>query len=435
MNGKKIRGLMLFCLVIALVFSLSSCFTKSGKSAYEIAVDNGFVGSETDWLASLKGLSGSDGTDAESPSIEDIYEAYLNNGGNLGFDDFLREYLSANYTPVDKATNEALRSVVAVTAGFSSGTLLGAGVIFKLDQETGTAYIITNYHVIYDSAISANISVYLYGHEGRAGYAVPASYIGGSADNDIAVLIASGSNTIKNSQTAAAATVADSDDVYPGGTVIAVGNAQGRGISVTKGVVSLDSEEIYMNKITGSGMVAMRVMRVDAAINGGNSGGGLFNEDGEIIGIVNAKTANEEIENMAYAIPSNIAFGIAENIIYNNGSAKKANLGITTSVVDISQIEDPVTGRVKIVHTVNVIAAMSAPAQGKLSFNDTILSLTLKSSTGVVKAQKDITRNFMITDFIFNARPNDILVIRVKRGMTQVDVQMTLFSQYFSTVA
>ena len=61
--------------------------------------------------------------------------------------------------------------------------------------------------------------------------------------------------------------------------------------------------------------VSFRVMRVDAPVNSGNSGGGLFDGQGKLIGIVNAKIVDEGVENIGYAIPSNVAVSIANNII------------------------------------------------------------------------------------------------------------------------
>ena len=64
-----------------------------------------------------------------------------------------------------------------------------------------------------------------------------------------------------------------------------------------------------------NGKTEMRVIRVDTAVNPGNSGGGLFNSKGELIGIVNAKIISSDVENIGYAIPSSVAINVADNII------------------------------------------------------------------------------------------------------------------------
>jgi serine protease Do len=86
--------------------------------------------------------------------------------------------------------------------------------------------------------------------------------------------------------------------------VMVIGNALGKGFSTTQGVVSAPASEVYFS----STYETMTLVRVDAAINSGNSGGGLFNTSGQLVGLVNAKTSGASssgalIENMGYAIP------------------------------------------------------------------------------------------------------------------------------------
>ena len=86
-------------------------------------------------------------------------------------------------------------------------------------------------------------------------------------------------------------------------------------------------------------------MRVDTAINSVNSGGGLFDDEGSLIGIVNAKIIYDGVENIGYAIPSNVAVSIAENIIHycygtDTESVQRALLGITVSTSDSKAVYD-----------------------------------------------------------------------------------------------
>ena len=83
-----------------------------------------------------------------------------------------------------------------------------------------------------------------------------------------------------------------------GDAVLAIGNPLGYGLSVTTGVISRPSESVTIGNAT------MTLLRTDAAVNSGNSGGGLFNLNGELIGIVNAKIAANTVDNVGYAIPS-----------------------------------------------------------------------------------------------------------------------------------
>ena len=100
-------------------------------------------------------------------------------------------------------------------------------------------------------------------------------------------------------------------------------------------------------------------MRVDTAVNSGNSGGGMFDGKGNLIGIVNAKIVDDGVENIGYAIPSNVAIAIAENIIhYCHGTdverVQRALLGITVNATDSKAVYDGETGCVTISETVSV---------------------------------------------------------------------------------
>ena len=215
--------------------------------------------------------------------------------------------INSSYSPNVLAATKALLSAVTVTcrfeklttAGIKEGYSTGSGVIFKLDKANGDAYVITNHHVVYDETsntknrISPDINLFLYGQE-YADYKIPATYVGGSMQYDLAVLKVSASQVLMKSN-AIAAEFADSDSVSVLDLAIAIGNPEGETLSATVGYVNVDSEEIDNPAIektqnsSGNTLNTLRVMRIDAAVNHGNSGGGLFNEKGQLIGIVNAK--------------------------------------------------------------------------------------------------------------------------------------------------
>ena len=123
---------------------------------------------------------------------------------------------------------------------------------------------------------------------------------------DVAVLRIDKSDIVKTAAekgTLCAVSFGDSDNVAVGQTAIAIGNPEAEGISVSSGIISVTSEDITMTAVDESSTVTMRVIRTDTAINSGNSGGGLFDTQGKLIGIVNAKMKTEKAENIAYAIP------------------------------------------------------------------------------------------------------------------------------------
>lgn len=422
MSKRRILTTITLIMAILSVFVFSGC-TIRGMSAYEIAVRNGFIGTEAEWLHSLKGSDGSDIT------VEDLFEQYLQQNPDATYDSFLTEYLTFEYTPTATAAAKALRSSVRITAGFqkasdnqqySSG---GSGVIYNIDND-GTAYILTNYHVIYDSSargngISTAISVFLYGKDST--YQVNATFLSGSEDNKI----------LKNSDIALlkttsplpsgyqAAEIADSNNISVGQPVIVAGNPAGMGIAVTSGIISVDSEHITMSPLDFT-EINLRVIRIDAAVNRGNSGGGLFDSQGRLIGIVNAKIIDESIENIGYAIPSNIAAGIAYNML-NNGGSKKV-LGITTVADSSSMVYNSQTGGASIKEDIVIysITSGSLAAMSGLKVGDILLSASLDNGGSWLP----LNRNFYLSDYLYYAKDNDKLLLKLSRGGTEREVSI-----------
>ena len=285
MNKKIVLAvtLILTCAILACVFTACNNNGADGLSAYELAVQEGFEGTLEEWLQSLQGADGSDGVnglDGNDVSIEEIYSLAVQNGYDGSYLDFLKEYLSLDLDDDTAAINTALLSSVKIECGFEitetvynpvtgpqqstySATSSGSGVIYTLDKSAGDAYIITNHHVVYYSksntsdGISDDIRVMLYGSE-DSDYAIEASYLGGSSTYDIAVLKITGSDILKNSQ-ARAVQVADYHSANVGTTAYAIGNAAGEGISVTEGIISVDSEVISISDST----IAAKLMHID----------------------------------------------------------------------------------------------------------------------------------------------------------------------------
>ena len=217
------------------------------------------------------------------------------------------------------------------------------------------------------------------------------------------------------------ATFGDSNDVLLGETVYAIGNPEGEGISVSKGVLSVDSEYLTMNAIVGNGQVEMRVIRYDAAVSPGNSGGGLFNAKGEVIGIVNAKSVASDVDNMNYAIPSNIALAVVDKIIdrclnTDETTITKPLLGITVKEEN-SKAEydaDLSTVRIRAQIIVDEISETSI-AKGVLEVGDRILSVTLNGK------KTPVTRNFIIVDTVLKSKVGELLVFEVVRNGSVIE--------------
>lgn len=336
---------------------------------------------------------------------------------------------------VSAAVATGLRSAVSIFCTFQErGSYVeyytaGSGVIYQLDREKGDAFIITNYHVVYDAdsrssnGIAQKITLYLYGGE-LTDAAIYATYVGGSQNYDIAVLRVENCDLLKSSSVAAV-TVASSDEVRVGSTAIAIGNPEGMGISASSGVICVDSEHITMTAADNVTTVDYRVMRIDTAVNHGNSGGGLFDGQGRLIGIVNAKTIDDDVENIGYALPSTTVTAVADNIIdYCYGtrceSVRRAILGVTVGTTASSAVYDEATGQMTIRETVKIQDVTPGGIGSVFKIGDVLVSATLEDR------QIEITRQHQIIELLLTARPGDTVTVRVKRGSETVDLTMTI---------
>ena len=319
------------------------------------------------------------------------------------------------------AAAKALLSSVSVVTSSSAGS----GVIYKLDKEKGNAYVITNYHVLHidnTNSASATANVFLYGME-YAEFKIPATYVGGSMNYDIAILKIEGSKTLMESN-AMAVSVGDSDNVAILDTAIAIGNPAGNGISATVGYVNVESEEIEVafKTLRGTELVPLRVMRTDAAVNSGNSGGGLFNTKGELIGIVNAKDADQSVDNIGFAIPSNVAKAISDNIIHYCDNTEKTSvyrcmLGVEVGIRGVSTIYDKETGLVKKIQTVGIKSVqVNGAAHGYLEKDDIVNSITVDG------IKREVTQRYHLIDHMLYARVGSEVIINVTRNGENKDI-------------
>lgn len=424
-NMKLIRLMAALMLVISMSLMLSSCLLTFEFPYYD---DEGSGDSFADLYPSVNGNGNSGGSeDEEDDQINpDNKNESQNSGSQVESENFGDFYPGSGQDDTSGVTAKArtLLSTVDIVVESSISAGAGSGVIYKLDKEKGDAYIITNQHVVYadGKATSAKISVYLYGMESSA-YAIPATFVGGSVNYDIAVIKITGSEVLKNSY-AMAAPLASSDDVRVFDTVYAVGNAAGGGLSVTDGIVSVESESLELSGADNS-TVSLRVLRFDAAVNHGNSGGGLYDDQGRLVGIVCAKDVGTNVDNMGYAIPVDLAVKIANNIIHycdntNETQMKKALMGVTiTAYVSGLEIEDD--GDLRRVQMVEVIEiSPSSLADGKVKVGDVINSITIDGVTTIV------TQVHHVTDAMIDARTGSTVVMNLTRGEKTMEITFTI---------
>ncbi len=447
---KKFKVLLAVTLTAIIALFFTGCALR-GASAYEIAVRNGFSGTEQEWLESLKGADGAtgkDGKDGQDFHVDytayELFEEMKQNGEFEGtFEEFVQEYFAGSSSSTIETANATVFSSVSLIATFTTEDSFvptsygGSGVFYSVDRDNGNAIIITNYHVVYNdkattkNKISSNITAYLYGSE-LDRHAITCTFIGGSAKNDIALLEVKNSNVIKQSYAEAIA-FGDSDKIAVGETVIAIGSSRGEGLSVTRGIVSVDSEYINLTDSFNE-MTTFRVLRHDADVNNGNSGGGLFNENGELIGIVNAKTTSEYTDGMNYAIPSNVVKGVVEKIMtycYNKSAETfyKPLIGITIQTTTSSAVFNQAENRVEIVETILITSVeTSSKVYEKLLVGDIVISVDYKGKN------YPITRRHMIIDLIMQMDVGETFTTNVNRDGQNVSVSMTITQDIMTEV-
>ena len=220
---------------------------------------------------------------------------------------------------VDKNEDAVVEILMSGTAQNMWGQMqlvqgAGSGVIMTED-----GYIATNTHVI-QGANKVEVTL----HNGES---YPARIIGSDPANDIAVIKieAKGLTT---------ATIGDSSTVDVGDLAVAIGNPLGQlGGTATTGIISALDRTLDVEGTT------LTLMQTDAAINGGNSGGGLFNNKGELIGIVESKASAVGVEGLAFALPINNVSPIINDFIKNGGNVQAAEATPAVGVVisDVSE--------------------------------------------------------------------------------------------------
>lgn len=452
-KSKKTIFALVVVLVVALGVSLCACNDSSANNYYNTVVSitktktEGLVdtytitfsdGSTYDFTVTngRNGVDGEDGTNAKI-TVEDLYEAAKTAGYTGTLADFINENLQVTAPEaVSSMVSKAAYGTVLVVSNFTKdGTTAyasaGSGIIYKLNKENGNAYVVTNYHVVYDSDadtsdhVSNDVVVMLYGSE-YLDYAIPATYVGGSMTYDIAVLKIENSEFLKSSN-ATQAVLGSSESVSAGDTAIAIGNAKGSGTSVTAGIVSVDSEYLEMTAADEKTDVTYRVMRIDTPVNKGNSGGGLFNAQGEVIGIVNAKNVESTVESIGYAIPVDLVKKVVDNLLYYNVTTGEKNgykpvLGITVSGLDSKAVYDAAKQKsvVKENVTVKSVAAGTAAETAGFKEGDVITKVKLGGK------EYETDRMYKLIDLVLLQHVGDEVEYTVLRDGETVTITWTV---------
>ena len=336
-------------------------------------------------------------------------------------------YINASDSVSEIAANKAKLSAVCIGVGgsnnngsfskdniptfnqmFTNVASRGSGVIISLDKHNGEAYILTCHHVIssYPNAVFvALIDSY---------NPIYAEVVGYSAANDIAV-VKIASDQLKTT-ISVAATIADSTYISTGDVAIAVGNPQGFGFAVTTGHISRSNIMVSTNS-----NITIRTLQIDTAINSGNSGGGLFNKSGDLIGIVESKNTNNGIDNVAFAVHINTAISIANNIISGRNLAY-APAGYTLAVE--SSNKQFVDGKIYDFNKVVVTSVSDSSDAARAGLRAGDLLVSVKHNQKLI----NFNTEFIYDEIKYSIALGDTVEYVVLRGNTTKTITFTVTS-------
>ena len=238
----------------------------------------------------------------------------------------LPKSLSSNDTGKSLTPKEVYAMNVNATVGIAtqittnvwgqvaSASASGSGFILTSD-----GYVVTNNHVV-EGATSVTVKLY-------NGDEYDAEVVGTDEMNDVALLKIDATGL-------QAVTIGDSDQIEVGEEVIAIGNPLGElTFTMTAGVVSALDREINTDG------KPINMLQTDVAINSGNSGGALFDMNGNVIGITSAKysgstSSGASIEGISFAIPINDALRVVYDLQQYGHVTGRAYLGVTVKDLD-----------------------------------------------------------------------------------------------------
>lgn len=403
-NGKRKKGVtigqLIACLLVVALISggLGVYFSDSIVNRNQPAPENGSM------IVEEPNGSNQPQPDAATPAPQTEQPGAASD--KLTISDANKE---ANTTSI---VQNCMASVVGVYMSESTTTFTGeteeqdtgagSGVIITTD-----GYIVTNNHVVEGLG---NISVYL-----QDGTKYPATLIGTDNFSDLAIIKIEAENL-------PAATLGNSVNTAVGTTVYAIGNPLGLFTSsVSRGIISgLD------RTITIDG-VSMTLMQTDAAVNPGNSGGGLFNAEGELIGVVNAKTASVDVEGLGFAIPIDSAKPIISDLMDKGYVTGRPYIGIGMQDVSLRygngsnygyNYFDPFSFFNSYVTRVQVMSVEegSAAEAGGMLVNDIITAVD----------GKEISGTSQLAAMLYEYKVGDTVTITVLRGNETKDLTIVL---------
>ena len=339
-------------------------------------------------VASRAGLTGN------QVVVQEVQRDTSTDASNTGSTDgtsMTMQQIAAVASPsVVAITTEQMSSSQTWFGGYYVQSGAGSGIIISQD-----GYILTCAHVV---SGATSVKVQLNGSD----QSYDATVVGVDSTSDIAVLKVDATGLTP-------AVIGDSDKLAVGETTVAVGNPLGTlSNTVTQGIVSALNRQVTVEDND------MTLIQTDTSISPGNSGGGLFNANGELIGVVNAKSSYSEAEGIGFAIPINTAMDIAQQLI-ENGAVARPVLGV--SILDIQDSSTAQQYGVSAlgVYVADVTKGGGAEAAG-VQRGDRIIAIddTAVSSTATVKS------------YLADKQVGDTVTLQVERDGKVLTLNVTL---------
>ena len=330
-NNKKFIGYAALVMAMMLMMTVSLAVQPNTAGAEMVTVSENATIVTSPFTAAVQKVHGSvvgvNNYTTYSSRQNDYYSNPFNNpffgfGFPFGYGD------SYGYGYDDRSPYQEEEEARQVLQGTGSGVVVAKG------------YVLTNYHVIEDAtSLEVTIEEQKY----------PAQLMGTDEAKDLAVLFVDGLPLEP-------VVLGDSDVLQIGDWAICIGNPLGFSGTTTVGVISALNREISGNATDAYGKRTTNVMiQTDAAINSGNSGGGMFNVAGELIGIPSLKYSSKgmsssgaSIEGIGMAIPVNVAKTLINDVLEGKGnvqstpgnqsltSGAKPRLGVTVTNMNAS---------------------------------------------------------------------------------------------------
>ena len=350
----------------------------------------------------ISGLAGFGGSILAQKINSSKYES--NDTGTMVIHKVNTEKEDSDDKTADKSTetitNEVADSVVEITTEIMQTSKFygqyisqgaGSGVIISKD-----GYIVTNNHVI---AGASSIKVTT-----RGGDSYDAKLVGTDAKVDIALLKVEASDL-------PVAVFGDSSKLAVGAKAVIIGNPLGTlGGSVTEGIISALDRSIVIDGKT------MHLMQTDAAVNPGNSGGGMFDGQGTLAGIVVAKSSSEEIDNIGFVIPINDVIEIIDDLKDYGYVRGRADTGMTFIDLSNSMFAWYYYGTSQAGVYINSVESGSNAAKAGFTKGDRVVSLD----------GKEVSKAEDITTVINDKSAGDKVTFEIERKGSKQTIELTL---------